>query len=64
MCLFNILQTIQKLKAAVTVLADSHSKDKVSEIKNLYFQKATVLLDEDEGKDQDEIKDTFMTFLD
>ena len=59
MCLFNILQTIQKLKAAVAVLVDDHN-DKLTDIKTLYFKKATVKLD----SDTEEIESSqFMKFL-
>ena len=37
MCLFNMLQTIQKLKAAVSILVTDAPKTKLSEIQNLYF---------------------------
>ena len=62
--MINILQTLQKLRAAVSVLVDlAGSEDVMDEIKNLYFENATLKLCPDEERKFQESKTDFMHFL-
>ena len=47
MNLFTLLQTIQKLKAAVAILVN-RDKDKLHEVQDLYFKNAMIYLDKEE----------------
>ena len=65
-CLINIIQTLQKLKASMSILIkDScHDSDKVlAQIQDLYFKNATLYLDQEEKDQFEATKSKFMNFL-
>jgi len=62
MNLFTILQTIQKLKAGMSVLIGKDA-DKMKEVVNLYFQNATIYGSIEAQKKFDDSKNDFMRFL-
>ena len=49
MNIFNILQTLLKLKATVTVLVGEQA-DIIERIQGVYFDNSTLFLDEEESK--------------
>ena len=46
--LLNILQSIQKMKAAFSVLIDDKNEEQLSKIKQLYYQNASIYVDQEE----------------
>ena len=56
--IFNILQTLLKLKATVTVLV-SNQADIIERIQKVYFDNSTLFLDEEDAENFKESKSEF-----
>ena len=60
--LFNVFQSISKLKATVNVLVDER-EDMLRQIKGQYYKDNTLYFDEDEKKEYNDHKSSFQKFM-
>jgi len=58
-----ILQTIQKLKASLSVLIKDEDITTLNDIKNVYLMNASIFMDEDEKREHEESKNEFTRFI-
>ena len=67
LCLINILQTLQKLKAAVSIIIDkrvsSGDLECFKNIQDIYFDHATIFVDKKVIASHEQNKSVFMKFL-
>ena len=62
--IFNILSTLQKLRAAVSVLVDhAHCEDCIEKVYELYYKNATIFLDEGKQEEFENTKSVMMKFF-
>jgi hypothetical protein len=61
--MFNILQTLAKLKSAVSVIIDHDKHNLMPQIQKIYYKTATVFLDDRDKEKFDDTKGEFLKFL-